>query len=59
MGGQLVDAKKAVEDMEADLRQREPTKFAHGAGKSGCMGVVAVLTLLVSAALMAIYILRS
>lgn len=56
-GCQLVDAKKAVEDMEKELRQREPTKFAHPTGKSGCLSLVAAFALLLSAAV-TIYILR-
>ena len=55
----LKEAKDAVEEIEKDLRQREPNKFAKPAGKSGCMCVVAVVALLVSAALVTIYILRS
>ena len=55
----LKEAKDAVEEIEKDLRQREPNKFAKPAGKSGCMSVVAVVALLVSAALVTIYILRS
>ena len=58
-GAGLKEAKDAVEGMEADLRQREPNKFAKSAGKSGCMSVVAVMALLVSAALVTVYILRS
>jgi hypothetical protein len=58
-GCQLVDAKKAVEDVEKDLRQREPTKFTHRAGKFGCMSAVAVVALLVSAALAAVCVLHS
>ena len=55
----LKEAKDAVDGMEKDLRQREPNKFAKPAGKSGCMSVVAVVALLISAALVTIYILRS
>ena len=55
----LKEAKDAVEEIKRDLRQREPNKFAKPAGKSGCMSVVAVLALLVSAALVTAYILRS
>ena len=55
----LKEAKDAVDGMEKDLRQREPNKFAKPAGKSGCMSVVAVVALVVSAALVAVYILRS
>ena len=55
----LKEAKDAVDGIEKDLRQREPNKFAKPAGKSGCMSVVAVVALVVSAALVAVYILRS
>ena len=55
----LKEAKDAVDEIEKDLRQREPGKFAKPAGKSGCMSVVAVVALLVSAVLAAVYILRS
>jgi ribosomal protein L7/L12 len=58
-GAGLKEAKDAVEDMEKDLRQREPNKFAKPAGKSGCLGVLAVVALLASAALVTVYILRS
>jgi ribosomal protein L7/L12 len=58
-GAGLKEAKDAVEEIEKNLRQREPSKFAKPAGKSGCMSVVAVVALLVSAALVTIYILRS
>ena len=58
-GAGLKEAKDAVEVMEKDLRQREPGKFAKSAGKSGCMSVVAVVTLLVSAVLVGVYLLRS
>lgn len=57
-GSQLVDAKKAVEDMEKELRQHEPEKLTLRTGKSGCLGVVAAVALLVSLAV-TIYILRS
>lgn len=61
-GDGLKEAKDAVEEIEKDLRQREPDKFAKPAGKSGCMSVVAVVAvvaLVASAALVTIYILRS
>jgi ribosomal protein L7/L12 len=58
-GAGLKEAKDAVEDMEKELRQRQPEKFVKGAGKSGCLSVVAVVALLASAALVTVYILRS
>jgi ribosomal protein L7/L12 len=54
----LKEAKDAIEDIEKDLRQSQPEKFAHNAGKSGCLSVVAVVALLVSAAWVTVYILR-
>ena len=58
-GAGLKEAKDVVEEIEKDLRQREPNKFAKPAGKSGCMSVVAVVALLISAALVTVHILRS
>ena len=55
----LKEAKDAVEAIEKDLRQREPDKFAKPAGKAGCMSVVALVALAVSAVWVTIYILRS
>jgi len=57
-GCQLVDAKKAVEDMENELRQHEREKLTLRTGKSGCLGVVAAVALLVSLTV-TIYIWRS
>jgi len=54
----LKEAKDAVEDMEKDLRQRAPGKFARGGKKSGCLSVVAVLAL-IGTAFVTVYILRS
>ena len=39
-GTDLVDAKKAVEDVEARLRVEHPENFGPAASKSGCLGVV-------------------
>ena len=58
-GCQLIEAKQAVEGMEKELRQREPNKFATPAGKAGCMGVMAVVTLLIGGALVTTNILHS
>ena len=58
-GAGLREAKEAVEAMEQELRQSDPGKFAKPAGKSGCMSVLAVVALLVSAMLVTVYILRS
>ena len=52
-GVQLVDAKRAVEDMEVDLRRRSPESFIRGAGKSGCSVTTACAVLAVIAALKA------
>jgi ribosomal protein L7/L12 len=59
-GSQLVDAKRAVEDMEVDLRRRNPENFIASAKKSGCMGVLACAALFIAvAALVSFYILHS
>lgn len=58
-GSGLVDAKRAVEEIEKDLRQRQPEQFAPNAGKSGCTNVLVAVVLLVSALLVTIYILHS
>ena len=57
---ELVDAKKAIEDMEVDLRRSSPENFVSGGSKSGCLGVLACVTLIVAGAvLFSFYILRS
>ena len=47
-GSGLAEAKRAIEDLEVDLRRSAPEHFIAGADKKGCAGV------LVCAALMAI-----
>jgi hypothetical protein len=49
----LAEAKQAVEAMEASLRQQHPEKFT-ASRKRGCMGMVAVLGLVVGMMLLAI-----
>jgi len=39
-GEGLAEAKRAVEDMEVDLRRSSPEKFIAGADKKGCAGVL-------------------
>ena len=48
----LAEAKQAVEAMEASLRQQHPEKFT-ASRKRGCMGMVAVLGLVVGMMLLA------
>ncbi len=50
-GSELVDAKRAVEDMEVDLRRSSPEKFVAGAGKKGCTGVLVCAALVVIGAI--------
>jgi hypothetical protein len=59
LAGELVDAKRAVEDLEVDLRRRSPENFIAGANKKGCASVLVCAALLVGAALFSFYILRS
>jgi hypothetical protein len=57
---EMVDAKTAIEDMEVDLRRSFPQNFVSGGSKSGCMGVLAFVTLIVAVAvLFSFYILSS
>ena len=42
-GTDLVDAKKAVEEMQARLKQQHPENFGPGAPKAGCLGGMLVL----------------
>ena len=59
-GTGLAEAKKAVEDLEVDLRRRCPERFVSGAQKSGCLGVLAVMTVLaVGGVWFVVHVLRS
>ena len=49
-GSELVDAKRAVEDMEVDLRRGSPEKFVAGAENKGCMGVLVCAALVLISA---------
>jgi hypothetical protein len=49
MESELVDAKRAVEDMEMDLRRRRPENFI-STEKKGCLGVIACVALMVGLA---------
>ena len=51
-GCDLADAKKWVEAREAELRSRHPEKFTASARKAGCVGVLAVVTLVLTATLL-------
>ena len=55
-GTGLADAKGAVEAMEATLRAEQPGKFPAPARKSGCIGVFAVVCLLLGLAGIAVVI---
>ena len=56
----LAEAKRAVEDLEVDLRRSAPENFIAGANQKGCAGVLvcAVLTA-ISAIVFSLLILRS
>jgi ribosomal protein L7/L12 len=59
-GGELVEAKRAIEDLEVDLRRRAPENFVAGANKKGCTTVLACAALIVTGAvLLSFYILGS
>ena len=47
-GTDLVDAKKAVEDLQVDLKRQHPENFGPATSKSGCLGVLLLMAGLVS-----------
>jgi hypothetical protein len=49
LGGELVEAKRAIEDMEVDLRRPHPENFRASA-KTGCLGMAACVALFVTIA---------
>ena len=51
-GVDLVAAKRAVEDLEVDLRRSSPEKFIAGASKKGCAGVLVCVALVVTGAIL-------
>ena len=55
-GSELVDAKKAVEDLEVELRRSNPENFV-ASEKRGCLGVLVCATFVAVAVL--VYILRA
>jgi ribosomal protein L7/L12 len=58
-GSDLAGAKKAVEDLEVELRRNSPEKFAAGANKKGCVGVLVCTTLIAAGTvLISFFILR-
>ena len=48
-GSELVDAKKWVEDREVELRAQHPERFTASSRKTGCIGVLAAVTLVLAA----------
>jgi hypothetical protein len=59
VGGGLADAKRAVEDMEVDLRRRSPENFIASAQNKGCLGVVLCIALIAATAVLSsIHVLR-
>jgi hypothetical protein len=51
-GSELAEAKRAVEDMEVDLRRTSPDKFIAGANKKGCTGVLICVALIATGAVL-------
>jgi ribosomal protein L7/L12 len=51
-GSELVEAKRAVEDLEVDLRRSSPEKFIAGANKKGCAGALVCAALIVAGAVL-------
>ena len=56
---ELVEAKRAIEDLEVDLRRRCPEKFVDGDRKAGCLGVLVTVALLAAGAILLAIHLRS
>ena len=48
----LSEAKRAVEDLEVDLRRCSPERFIAGASKNGCAGVLVSFALMVAGAIL-------
>lgn len=58
-GEGLAEAKRAVEDMEVDLRRNSPEKFIASVSKTGCTGVlVCAAFIVIGAILVSFLILR-
>lgn len=45
-GTDLVDAKKAIEDLEDRLRRDHPENFGPPGSKTGCLGILVILAAL-------------
>ena len=59
-GSGLAEAKRAVEDLEVDLRRRSPENFIASANKKGCAGVLVCAALIATGAIVfSFLILRS
>ena len=59
-GNGLAEAKRAVEDLEVDLRRSAPENFIAGANKKGCAGVLVCALLMATGAIVfSLLILRS
>ena len=50
-GSGLAEAKRAVEDLEVDLRRRSPENFIASANKKGCAGVLVCAVLMATSAI--------
>ena len=59
-GSGLAEAKRAVEDLEVDLRRSSPENFIASANKKGCAGVLVCAGLMATSAIVfSFLILRS
>lgn len=58
-GEGLAEAKRAVEDLEVDLRRSSPEKFIASAHKTGCMGVLVCAAFVVIGAILVSYLIFS
>jgi len=58
-GSGLVEAKRAVDDLEVDLRRQSPERFVGGAQKSGCFGMVMMAVIVVVLVVLGFYLRRN
>ena len=55
-GEGLAEARRAVEDMELDLRRRSPEHFIASANKKGCTGVLVCVALIATGAVLFLFL---
>lgn len=56
-GGDLKEAKEFVEQLSAELYAKEPGKFTAAPTKGGCVGVMVLVAMILSAAMMLVMML--